>query len=468
MDDQSDHRRDDDAPELAPERALERGLKQAFGATLPEALGVALSGGGDSVALLVLLADWAAPRGVRLRAVTVDHGLRPGSAAEAEDCARLCARLGVAHDLCRWQGWDGCGNLQDAARRARQALIADWAAEHGLGAVCLGHTRDDQAETVLMRLARGSGVDGLSGMAPERVAHGVSWLRPLLSVSRAALRALLMARGIGWAEDPSNTDRRFARVRARAALAELGALGITARRLAETAARMASARSALSTCVVEAAGRLCRVEAGDVVIDAGGLAALPEETRERLLAQALRWVGRRDYPPRRAALRRAIGALQGAGCTTLHGCVLSRHGDVLRLTREWQAVRALRVAPGELWDGRWRLGPPDGETAQEVAALGPQGLAQLAHRCADRLHGGPGDASGGDISAKKMGAARDFGRRGAGWRGSGLARRTLLALPGLWCGERLLAVPLNGWPGFECRVSESPCAADFHASLLSH
>lgn len=461
MDDRPEHPDDE-----SPARALAQAMTQAFGADPPEALGVALSGGGDSVALMVLVAEWARPRGVRLRAVTVDHGLRPGSAEEADGCARLCARLGVAHDLRRWRDWDGQGNLQDAARRARMGLIADWAEEHGLGAVCLGHTRDDQAETMLMRLARGSGVDGLSGMAVVRAAQGVNWARPLLSVPRAALRALLVARGLSWVEDPSNDDHRFARVRARAALAELHQLGITAQGLAETAARMASARAALSACAAEAAKRLCRVEAGDVVIDFEAMAALAQETRERLLAQALRWVGARDYPPRRAALRRAFAMLEGVGCsTTLHGCVLSREGDALRITREWQAVRGLRAAPGELWDGRWRLAAPKGGgTAQVVAALGPQGLAQLARYFGDGGEAGPGDAHAADM----IDPARDDGCPGAGWHGSGLARRTLMALPALWHGERLVAVPIEGVPGLECRVLERPVAADFHASLLSH
>lgn len=466
MAEHSDHDRADEAPE----RALSGALEQAFGDAPPAALGVALSGGGDSVALLALLTEWAAPRGVKVRAITVDHGLRPGAAAEADDCARLCARLSVAHDLRRWQGWDKRGNLQDAARRARSRLIADWAAEHEMGSVCLGHTRDDQAETVLMRLARGSGVDGLSGMAPVRVAQGVTWLRPLLSVPRSALRDVLTARGLSWAEDPTNADRRYARVRARSALADLASLGITTRGLAETAERMASARAALSACVAAAAQQMCRVEGGDVVIAFDELRVLPDEMRERLLAQALRWVGSRDYPPRRAALRRARDAVRRVGRTTLHGCVLSREGDTLRITREWQAVRGLRAAPGALWDGRWRLAAPEGAAAAEVAALGLQGLAQLAHRREELFAGERDGTSGVDAIAKKtmMKQARERPDRGMGWRGIGLPRRTLLALPGLWQGERLMAVPLDGCPGFECRVLERPDKADFHASLLSH
>ena len=149
----------------SPAAALEAALAAVFPDARPTALGVAVSGGGDSVALLCLMADWAAPREVRLAAATVDHGLRPEAAAEAAGVAALCGRLGLAHATLRWEGWDGRGNLMDAARRARRRLLADWAAEQGLAAVALAHTRDDQAETVLMRLARGAGVDGLSAMA---------------------------------------------------------------------------------------------------------------------------------------------------------------------------------------------------------------------------------------------------------------------------------------------------------------
>ena len=133
----------------------------------PPALGVAVSGGSESTALLIHLHDWAGPRGVALHAVTIDHGLRPEAAAEAAGVAALCARLAVPHDTLPWR-WDGRGNLPDAARRGRQALISDWAAARGIADVALGHTADDQAETLLMRLGRGSGVDGLAAMRPLR------------------------------------------------------------------------------------------------------------------------------------------------------------------------------------------------------------------------------------------------------------------------------------------------------------
>ncbi|WP_236628283.1 tRNA lysidine(34) synthetase TilS, partial [Sulfitobacter sp. HI0129] len=124
-------------------------------------------------------------RGLSLRAVTVDHGLRAGSAEEATGVAACCAALGVPHDTLQWADWDGSGNLQAAARDARYRLMADWAARHDIGAIALGHTADDQAETFVMRLARRSGVDGLSAMAPHSVRAGIEWLRPLLGIHRA-------------------------------------------------------------------------------------------------------------------------------------------------------------------------------------------------------------------------------------------------------------------------------------------
>ncbi|MGB3147286.1 MAG: tRNA lysidine(34) synthetase TilS, partial [Paracoccaceae bacterium] len=188
-------------------------------------LGVAVSGGGDSMALLHLLADWRKAGGPELLAVTVDHGLRPEAAAEAGFVADHCLGLGIAHETLCWTGWDGRGNLPDQARRARYRLIVGWARRHGLARVALGHTLDDQAETVLMRLLRGSGVDGLSAMADCRVEAGIAFCRPLLSVQRQDLRHYLTARSVPWLEDPTNDDPDYDRVKARQALATLAGLG---------------------------------------------------------------------------------------------------------------------------------------------------------------------------------------------------------------------------------------------------
>jgi tRNA(Ile)-lysidine synthase len=370
---------------------------------------VAVSGGGDSVALLVLLHDWAAAGDRGLAAATVDHGLREGSAAEAAAVARLCDRLGVPHATLVWAGRGARGNLQAAARDARRALLGDWARWNGLAAVALGHTLDDQAETFLLRLARGSGIDGLSAMATATRAEGTLWLRPLLGVRRATLRDVLRGAGIAWAEDPSNADAAFARVRARAALGPLAPLGLGPERLAATAGRMARARAALEAAT-RALARECLEagSAGDLTLDPGRLAAAPEELRLRLVAGALAWVAGAPMRPRLVVTEAAAAAVLegsvGRGLV-LFGCVLRPRRGRIALHREPAAVAAPVPAACGVWDGRWRVTGAE-HAGLVIGALGPEGLA----------------------------ARPD-------WRASGLPREALLTTPGLWHGDRLVAAP---------------------------
>ncbi|MCZ7676919.1 MAG: tRNA lysidine(34) synthetase TilS [Roseovarius sp.] len=266
-----------------------------------------MSGGSDSLALLTLLIDWRDAGGPAVRAVTVDHGLRAESAAEAEAVARFCAAHAVAHTTLHWQDRDGRGNLPDRARRARYDLIAKWARETGIGCVALGHTIDDLAETFLMRLARAAGVDGLAAMAGRWCQDGVSFVRPALGISREELRGLLRARGIGWADDPGNEDLTYERVRARRALVALAPLGIDAQTLAAVAANLSDVRDALDTQLAEAAARIARVEAGDLVIDRDGLTALPPRDRASDASRGAD-VGRRRGV---SAARRRAGARAG-------------------------------------------------------------------------------------------------------------------------------------------------------------
>lgn len=410
---------------------LASALRAGFASQPPQRLGVAVSGGGDSVALLVLLADWArAGGGPELAVVTVDHGLRAAAADEAAAVARLCTELGVPHETLRWQ-WDGAGNLSDRARRARLQLIGGWALRRGIGEVALGHTADDQAETFLMRLARGSGVDGLAGMAVQRQAEGVLWLRPLLAVRRAALRAFLIRRGIGWADDPTNEDDAYDRVRARRVLAALAPLGVDTVQITGTMARLALAREALERIARQVAAESCRIVQGDVIFARERLEAAPEETRLRLFSHALRWVGGAEYRPRLAAVRATLGAALAGRRRTLAGCLVSADRQQLRVAREYAAVRDLRGAVADVWDRRWRLTGP-AAAGQEVRALGEAGLRQ----CAD-------------------------------WRASGLPRASALASPAVWAGAVLVAAPLAGF-GPDWRANPVQDEADFLISLLSH
>ncbi|WP_292291151.1 tRNA lysidine(34) synthetase TilS [Marivita sp.] len=412
--------------------ALLAQIQAHFGPRPPARLGVAVSGGSDSVALLVLLDDWRRLGGPDLCVVTVDHGLRPEAADEAAKVARLCAKLGLAHDILTWTGWDGQGNLQDRARRARYDLMAEWARSKGVAHVALGHTADDQAETFLMRLARDAGVDGLSAMAPCRMIAGVGFCRPLLAVTRATLRAELRARDIGWSDDPSNEDTAYERVRARAVLAELAPLGITPEGLSRVARRLGDVRATLYSYASQAARDLVEVQSGDLVIDPAGLAGLPPEVARRLLLGALDWISGAGYGPRGRAMDDLMQAIGEGRDMTLHGCLVCPRKSGVRITREWKAVELLRVPAGEVWDGRWRLEGPECPRGAEIAALGPEGLAACDERAQD-----------------------------------GLPAASLMASPALWHGAELLAAPLAGRGG-EWRARLIRDEEAYLASYLSH
>ncbi|CAM5209074.1 tRNA(Ile)-lysidine synthase [Bosea thiooxidans] len=226
-------------PVSKPVSSVEAGL--LFEGLSPEArLLAAVSGGPDSIALLGLLAEWAkGPGRPAIHAATVDHGLRPEAAAEAEDVAALCRRLGVPHRTLRWEGAKPASGVQAEARRARYALLAAEARRLGGAALVTAHTLDDQAETVLMRLAHGSGPSGLGGMRARAERDGLVLARPLLGIAKARLVATAQARGLPFIRDPSNADERFERVRWRAAMPLLAQRGLTAERLGRLAERMA-------------------------------------------------------------------------------------------------------------------------------------------------------------------------------------------------------------------------------------
>lgn len=403
----------------------------------PETIGLAVSGGGDSIALMHLMAEIAAGGALSLRAATVDHGLRPEAAQEARRVGEAAAALGIPHDILRWEGWDGQGNLQDQARRARYGLLGAWAKAHGIRQVALGHTADDQAETFLMRLARSAGVDGLSGMAPRRRIGAVTFVRPMLDIRRAVLRSFLQGRGVSWIEDPSNDDDRFDRVRARQALNLLEPLGLTVQAVAGTAKNLASVRATLGWYAFSESQRLVRFEGGDLVMARSGYRVLQPEIARRLLAQALVWVSGADYAPRGRALGLAQEAVRSGTGMTLHGCVITVNTREVRVTREAAAVAGLTCPPDAIWDGRWRMVPPWGLAAEgapeetEIRALGEEGLRQLSE-----------------------------------WRAGGLPYRSLLGYPSVWTGDKLIAAPhagfAQGWRAELVRGEDS-----FHAALLT-
>ncbi|MEN5082742.1 tRNA lysidine(34) synthetase TilS [Bosea sp. TWI1241] len=302
---------------------------------------VAVSGGPDSVALLALLAEWAVAGQGRplLHAATVDHGLRPEAAEEAVAVAALCARLGLPHRILRWQA-DGPVDtaLQARARQARYALLAETARALGGAALVTAHTLDDQAETLLMRMAAGSGPAGLAGMRACSRRDGVTILRPLLGIAKARLVASCAARGLPSARDPSNDDPRFARVRWRALTPLLAREGLTAGRLATLAGRLARADAALEQRVAVLLPRLCAPRGAERIVDMAALAAEPDEIVIRLLGHVLADGDEETAAPARlarleaCALALAEAARQGRSLRrTLGGLMLglSRQGRLV-------------------------------------------------------------------------------------------------------------------------------------------
>jgi tRNA(Ile)-lysidine synthase len=262
-------------------------------------IALAVSGGPDSTALLWLASRWRASRkvGPELIAITVDHGLRPEARGEAVAVGRLAQDLGVEHRILRWTGAKPRSGIQEAARNARFALIAHEARTVGARHVLTAHTLDDQAETVLFRLLRGSGLAGLQAMA-EVGAYpgdaGLSLARPFLTLPKARLVATLENAGIPYVDDPSNRDPRHTRPRLRQIIPLLVAEGLTAERLATLAKRLQRAETALRHAVAVASARVVLTAPGDdtrIVFDRALFDALPAEIALRLLAQAVGHAG---------------------------------------------------------------------------------------------------------------------------------------------------------------------------------
>ncbi|SJM33389.1 tRNA lysidine(34) synthetase TilS [Mesorhizobium delmotii] len=347
----------------------------------------AVSGGSDSTALLLLLKDHldrTAPA-TKLLAVTIDHGLRPGSAAEAQAVARLCAERGIAHRTLVWSGRKPSTGLPAAAREARYRLLAEAAQAEGIGLILTGHTADDQAETVLMRRVRGYGAReegrGLAGMAPATLYDWRIWIaRPLLGTRRAALRDVLRRANVGWAEDPTNEDEAFERPRIRAALADSN----NAQRVEDAvalAARAAVEREQLG----HRAAALIRGFAsspadGLIRLDPGFATAGDEPAAVYALRILLATVGGAAFLPDKARSEALLDRLRAAPfCATLSRTVVDARRAGIFLRRETRNLPpAAPAVDNALWDGRRRIKLGDESGALLIAPLGAARAAKLA------------------------------------------------------------------------------------------
>jgi tRNA(Ile)-lysidine synthase len=256
-------------------------------------LAVAVSGGGDSMALAALLSGWCAARGISLLALTVDHGLRPESGKEARQVAKWVKAFGLKHRILNWEGEKPKTRIQEKAREARYDLMAQACRKAKITYLFLAHHGDDQMETFLFRLAKGSGLDGLSGMSALQHMEdfGIVLARPLLQVTHADLIATCEAHNIPWAEDPSNQKPEYARVRLRTARSVLVSEGLTPGRLAVTAARLGRAASAIDQ-LTEKQYKNCteNIDPKRIEINFFKLKSEPEEIVLRILKKSIEGV----------------------------------------------------------------------------------------------------------------------------------------------------------------------------------
>jgi tRNA(Ile)-lysidine synthase len=348
----------------------------------------AVSGGSDSLALLLLLnthlKTLAAPP--RLLAVTVDHGLRESSATEAAGVAELCRQLGIDHRTLHWTGEKPATGIAAAAREARYRLLMEAAEGEGARMILTGHTLDDQVETVAMRRERsGQSSRGLSGMSLATLCDGRIWLmRPLLKVRRQALRDYLVAHGVSWIDDPTNADLRHERPRVRNDLARGSESFGRLARLAEEAANERAGRAQAAAGLLRRAGSM--PAPGLWRLDVAVLRDAPFETSLLAVRASVACAGGMTHFPRvEACAERLRSAFIAPLRATLSRALIERRGDALWLCRERRGIGALDLSgQSQLWDGRWRVsfaGHGDGWGL----ACRPQDLAVPAEYMPDDL-----------------------------------------------------------------------------------
>lgn len=334
-------------------------------------IAVTVSGGSDSLALTFLAADWAAAQGGRTTALTVDHKLRPESTAEARQVAEWLGPAGIDHAILEWTGEKPRHNLMAAARDARYALLSEWCRRHGVLHLLLAHHMEDQAATFLLRLKRGSGLDGLAAMAHVREGFP-RLLRPLLDVPKARLSAFLENRHHTWIEDPTNQNPDYERNRIDAFLAESNPLRLTTHRIASAVAGLARAKKTLERDVAAILVESVTVSPlGMAEMDLAAFRKQPQEIQLRLLSRILLTIGGNTYPPRSARLSRLRQALLSeapAQGRTLGGCRIRVKAGCVSVFRETAAIPPPYPVTADrfLWDHRFRIDLPTSLLNQQV------------------------------------------------------------------------------------------------------
>ncbi|NTU77265.1 MAG: tRNA lysidine(34) synthetase TilS [Alphaproteobacteria bacterium] len=382
-------------------------------------LAVAVSGGPDSTALALCAQRWGVRNKSDIVALLVDHRLRPESSAEAKITKQRLSAMGLSAEILIWEHPPVTKRLHVTAREARYALLFGACRARGIKDILIAHHREDQAETILMRFAKGSGLDGLAGMLPVTKREGLRLLRPFLSLSKARLIATCQSAGAAYITDPSNSAERYARGRLRRLETLLAEEGFTADRLIDLGERAREAKEALDAYTLDFLRHgASRDVAGTLRLDPSCFGAAPRAIALRSLSACFQALRPAPYPPERALMLALLEALTTSASMpprTLRGVIVQKSTSAITLQREAATItESLSLAPGEtaLWDGRWqvRLAPQWKGPNPTLRALGTQPHATLDALAPGLRHKVP------------QGRAR-------------------AALPALWDGDRLILIP---------------------------
>lgn len=353
-----------------------------------KSIGVAVSGGGDSLALLLAASTWAKDSKSLVKVATVDHKLRKYSGREAIFVQKICSKLSVSHDTLAWKKPEKIRNLQNSARLARLSLLTEWALEKGIKIILLGHSEDDQAETIMMNFIRGSGLEGLRGMPQTFNNDGIIFCRPFLSVKRHRLREFLRGHKINWIEDPSNFSDKYQRVKVRKVLPKLESLGLTADKLILMGERMVSASAFIRRVSTLELLSCIKVNSwGELELNRKKFLILDKEIQLRILSSIIGGMRGKKYRPRYKLIKGLLEKIYDFGGNlgvTVSGLKVSQNDFLVLFQREIAGIPGIsnfsnlfmkqKIVPKQdcyrneefIWDERWVISLPADKSYQAL------------------------------------------------------------------------------------------------------
>ena len=319
---------------------------------------VAVSGGADSMCLTFLLNEFCKANNIDLIAITVDHKLRKESTEEAKGISRYIKKLGVKHVVLTWEHLDIKSNIQEKAREARYKMLCDYCTENKIKYLFVGHNYDDQAETVMLRILRGSGIDGIAGIETYSKMYGIMIIRPLLNFRKSEILAFVKAEGLTWTEDKSNADAKFDRIKVRQLLQQFDSkLTERLNLLAKNASR---AKNFLNSYTDKIFKEHCLLgNLGHISIKYSDFFVLDEEIKLRIINKIIKYIHNDPflYPIRLNSLIALLEKLQCQGKCTLGKCKIIVYKGVIYFYKEPKFIESTKkLSQGDnIWDKRYKI-----------------------------------------------------------------------------------------------------------------